>query len=216
MGHRRGGWPAEPIVDSVASEKRTRKGENAVELMSRLNADPEYRRRKAEFAADLEQRAKVWRHAEQPIVEDLRRAGQDVSSVWDLVNTSTPYPDALPVLLEHLSRGGYPDRVLESLGRALAVRLASFAWQTMRDLYIRAEGPGETEGLAVALAASATAAHLDSIIELLDDDRLGQSRIHLLRTIKRLGGERGLEVLESHRDDPLFGKEATALLKRRR
>jgi hypothetical protein len=29
--------------------------------------------------------------------------------------------DALPILLDHLQRGGYPDRVTESLGHALAV-----------------------------------------------------------------------------------------------
>ena len=105
---------------------------------------------------------------------------------------------------------------MESLGRALAVRPASFAWETMRSLYLCAEGPGEEEGLAVALAASATAEHVGSLVELLDEDSRGQSRIHFLRTIKRLGGEHGVEVLESRRGDPMFGKEATALLKVRR
>jgi len=200
----------------MASDKRTRKGDTATELLSRLDADPEYQRKKAERDAEHERRAEVLRRAEQPIVEDLRQAGQDVSSVWDLVNTSTPYPDALPVLLEHLRRGGYPDRVMESLGRAIAVRPASFAWQTLRGLYLRADGPGETEGLAVALAGSATTEHVGSLVELLDEESRGQSRIHFLRTIKRLGGEDGVQVLESLRDDPVFGKEATALLKKRR
>jgi hypothetical protein len=40
----------------------------------------------------------------------------------DLVNTSAPNPSALPVLMEHLERGGYPERVMESLGRTLAVK----------------------------------------------------------------------------------------------
>lgn len=181
-----------------------------------MNADPEYQREKADRDAEQAERVEVLRRAEQPIVEDLRRAGQDVSSVWDLVNTSTPYPDALPVLLEHLSRGGYPDRVMESLGRALAVRPASPAWETMRALYLRAEGPGEEEGLAVALAASATVEHVDSLVALLDEDSRGQSRIHFLRPIKRLGADHGMQVLESRRGDALFGKEASALLKARK
>ncbi len=183
--------------------------------MSRLDADPEYQRKKAERDAELAQRAELLRSAERPIVADLRDAGLDVESVWDLVNTSTPYPDALPVLLVHLGQGGYPDRVMESLGRALAVRPAGFVWQTLRDHYVRAAGSSETEGLAVALAAAATAEHLDSVIELLEDDSRGQSRIHFLRTIKRLGGDQGLRLLSALRDDPVFGKEATALLKTR-
>jgi hypothetical protein len=44
--------------------------------------------------------------------------------VWALVNSATPYPEVFPVLLAHLETGGYPDRVMESLGRAFAVRHA--------------------------------------------------------------------------------------------
>lgn len=196
----------EGIVGSLASAKRTRKGMTAAELMDGLNADPEYQRKEAERDAEIEQRAQILREAEQPIVEDLRRVGQEVSSVWDLVNTSIPYPDALPVLLAHLSRGGYPDRVMESLGMALAVRPASFAWQTLRDLYLHAEGLGEEEGLAVTLAVSATAEQVGSLVGLLGEASRGQSRIHFLRTIKRLGGEHGVEVLESLRGDPCSAK----------
>ena len=69
----------------------------------------------------VEAQAAELRLAERPIVEDLVAVELDVSSVWDPVNSSKPYPRALPVLVEHLERGGYPDRVMESLGRALAV-----------------------------------------------------------------------------------------------
>jgi hypothetical protein len=186
---------------------------SATELMAQLQNDQEYQRKTQ--AAERERRARVQelRRAEQTIVSDLTRAGVEVSSVWDLVNTSEPYPAALPVLLEHLERGGYPDRVMESLGRALAVKPAVFAWGTLRDLYLSAQGRGEEEGLAVALAASATAEHLDALIGLLGEESRGDTRIHFLGAIKRLGGARGREVLESLRSDPMFGKESRALLK---
>jgi len=196
----------------MVSEKRRRTGTTAGELLSQLSADPEFQRQKAERDADLERRTAVLRLAEQPIVADLWAAGYEVSSVWDLVNTSTPYPNALPVLLDHLSRGGYPDRVMESLGRALAVRPASFAWFVLRDLYVRAKGPGEREGLAVALAASATAEHFDALVALLEDEG-NDNRIHFLQPIKDLGGERGVEVLERHSGDPLFAGEVKNLLR---
>lgn len=136
-----------------------------------------------------------------------------MDSVWDLVNTSVPYPPALPVLLKHLQRGGYPDRVMESMGRALAVKPAVFAWDALRELYLKARGRGEEEGLAVSLAASATSEHLESLIDLLNEDSRSDTRIHFLSTIKMVGGRRGREVLESLKSDPIFGKEARALLK---
>ncbi|WP_241975559.1 MULTISPECIES: hypothetical protein [unclassified Cryobacterium] len=64
-------------------------------------------------------------------MKDLRSAGVEVNSVWDLVNTADPYPKALPILLDHLQRGGYPDRIMESLGRALGVGPAASVWETL-------------------------------------------------------------------------------------
>ena len=197
----------------MTAKKRSSTGMTAAELMAELQNDPEYQRKAQAAEARRQVRVQALRRAEQPIVADLRRAGVMVDSVWDLVNTSVPYPDALPVLLKHLQRGGYPDRVLESLGSALAVKPAVFAWDILRELYLKARGEGEEEGIAVALAALATSEHLDALIGLLGEDSRGSTRIHFLRAIKRVGGRRGREVLESLRSDPMFGKEARALLK---
>jgi hypothetical protein len=155
------------------------------------------------------------RLAEQRIVAELRAVGVDVNSVWELVNTSTPYPRALPVLLRHLQMGGYPDRVMESLARALAVKPAASVWEIFRNLYLSRNGKGEMEGLAVALAASATPAHLEELVDLLHVQSRGDTRIHLLRAIRRVGARRGIEILESLKSDSVYGKEARALLGRR-
>ncbi|MEO6533744.1 MAG: hypothetical protein ABIO06_09250 [Pseudolysinimonas sp.] len=183
--------------------------------MSQLAADPEYQLKARADEANRQVRMQQLRRAEQPIVKELRAAGYEVNSVWDLANTSGPYPNALPVLLKHLQLGGYPDRVMEGLARALAVKPSVEIWGTLRQLYLTAQGPGEEEGLAAALAASATADQLDALIALLGEVSRGRTRIHFLRPIKRVGGKRGLDVLKSLQDDPLFGKEAGALLKRR-
>ena len=195
--------------------RRKGSGMTAAELMRQLAADKEFQEAKRQRDEKREEGVAVLRAAERPIVDDIRGAGYDVSSVWDLVNTAEPYPAALPVLLEHLERGGYPDRVMESLGRAIAVAPAAYAWDSLRDLYLRSDGRGEEEGLAVALAASATPDRLESLIALIGEDSRGDSRIHLLRAIKRVGGDRGTEFLGSLTEDPLFGKEAAALLGKR-
>lgn len=170
-------------------------GMTAAELMALMEemrrTDPAYRAQEEAVEAERQARLQALREAEQPIVEDLRHAGLDVKSVWDLVNTSVPYPEALPVLLDHLQRGGYPDRVMESIGRASAVQPASFAWEVFRGLYLVATGRGEEEGLAVALAASATADHLDGLVALLHEESRSDTRIHFLPRSSGSAGTRG-------------------------
>ena len=187
-----------------------------VEREERLRTDSEYRSRVEAVEAERRNRVQALREAEQPIVVDLGGVGCRVDSVWDLVNTSDPYPQALPVLLDHLRRGGYPDRVMESLGRALAVKPSVAYWDTLRGLYLSAQGPGEETGLAVALAACATTDHFDDLVALLREESRGSTRILFLRPIRRLRRRQGLEIIESLVDDPLFGREARARLPRRK
>jgi hypothetical protein len=191
---------------------------SATELMAELEADPEWVRTRDADEAESRVRAQALRIAEQPIVADLAAHGIEVGSAWDLIrfNRSAPYPAALPILIRHMQLGGYPDRIMAGLARALAVKSAAPWWSELRRLYLNATGPGEEEGLAVALAASATKENLDALIELAGDHSRSDTRILLLRRIKQLGGTRGLEVLESLKSDPMLGKEATALLKVRK
>jgi hypothetical protein len=201
----------------TVSVPRARSGWQTVEeVLAAYATDPDFQRKRAEQEAGRQEHVRGLRAAEVPIVQELNDAGVEVSSVWDLVNTSVPYPDALPILLRHLQKGGYPDWVMASLGRALAVKPALFAWGALRDLYLAATGPNEEEGLALALSASATADQFEQLLLLLHDESRRETRGHFLRAIKRVGGDEGKAVLESLTSDPRFGKEATAILKRRK
>lgn len=188
----------------------------AGEFLRKLEADPEYQRRKAASDAELAERVKELRTAQRPIIEDLASVGVRVESVYDLVNTSEPYPEALPVLMAHLERGGYPERVMEGLGRALAVKPAVVFWDRLKARWLGARDPGEEDGAAVALAACATKAQLDDLLAFLSAEERGQSRIYFIRPILRVGGHRGRDIVEGLRADPVFGLEASALLKRRK
>lgn len=190
--------------------------EDAAKVREELFRDPEYRRMFDAVEAAREERARMLAEAEAPIVRDLRAAGFRVDSVWDVVNSSEPYFEALPVLMDHLERGGYPDRVMESLGRALAVKPSVVYWDRLKARYLDPRGSGEEEGAAIALAAAATKRQLPDLIGFVEDEQRGDVRIYFLRPIKRLGGEEGLQLLERLRDDPVLGREATALLRKRR
>lgn len=86
----------------------------------------------------------------------LRSAGVQVESVWDLVNTSDPYPAALPVLMDHLERGGYPEgEAVRASATTLAVKPSVVAGEA-EGLWLSSRDAGEEDGVAVALAACAT------------------------------------------------------------
>lgn len=191
------------------------KGVTAAELAAQLGQDTEFQARKAAREADQQDLLQQLRTAERPIVADLRSAGIDVSSVWDLVNTDDAYPEALPVLLKHLEVGGYPDRVMDGLARALAVKPAVVYWDRLKACYLSSPGREQRDGLAVALAANATPAQADDVFELIGRSELGESRVFFLRPILRVGGERGRRLVETLRGDSALGSEATALLAKR-
>jgi hypothetical protein len=177
--------------------------------------DPDCLRAKAE----REQRQAELARAERPLVEDLRAAGLDVSSVGDLVNTTTPYPDAIPILLEHLQRD-YPGPIRDCIARALAVREAQYAWPVLvREYVALADGPGVKQGLAVALSNTLTEERLDEFLDLVHDLRHGESRGLLLLGLQRLSRStksRAREALEALSTDPVLGPEVQRILKRRR
>jgi HEAT repeat protein len=195
------------------SEKTKSTGpKTAAELMAELQADREYMVERERQDEELRRKEAEWRRAEAPLVEQLREAGFEVDSAWDLVNTSTPYPAALPILLEHLERS-YPDRVREGIARALAVRDARFAWETLIRLYRQEEASSNAkDGLAVALAAVSDDDVLDDLISLARDSAHGESRLLLLRGLKRSRTLQARTALEEFAADPVLGQEARRLL----
>jgi HEAT repeat protein len=181
-------------------------------LLEREGRYDEMQRRRREQDEELRRRAAEWRRAEAPLVEELREAGLAVESAWDLVNTSTPYPAALPILLEHLDRP-YPDRVREGIARALGVRDARFAWDTLARLY-RDEpaGTDAKHGLAVALAGASDDDVVDQLISLAKDETHGDSRLLLLRALVRSKTPQASTALQEFTEDPALSKEASSLL----
>ena len=189
----------------------------AKELETQLKADPEWTARRDERERERRHLEADWRAAEAPLVEELREAGlENVRWSWDLVNTSTPYPEALPILVKHLQRP-YPDRVREGIARALAVREAKFAWETLTRLYREEEaGTNAKDGLAVAIAATVHDEVIDELIGLAGDTQHGESRLLLLRALKRSRNPRARAALERLEADPELTKEVRGLLKRER
>jgi hypothetical protein len=188
-----------------------------------------------EFAArreaqqkELAERSARLRVEAEPLLADLDAVGWKVESVWDLVNTSAIYAEAIPVLLKHLVLP-YSDRTREGIARALAVPDARGAWSTLAEEYQKAPqgvgaiAPGETkefrlgtkDGLACALAATATEEVMDELVALAKDRTHGSSRVLLLSALRKSKSSVAKEALSELASDPDLKKEIASWRRRK-
>jgi hypothetical protein len=185
----------------------------AAELMARLHADPEWVAARAREEVDRERLTDELRSAEGPLVNELKAVGSDVKSVWDLVNTSVPYPNALPILLEHLQRP-YPVPIREGIARALAVPPAKFGWLVFVKLFREEQEKRVKDALAVAIANTADDDTIKEVIALARDKQLGASRKLLLRALERLKSPLARTALSELDSDPELHPEVQNILRR--
>jgi hypothetical protein len=164
--------------------------------------------------------------AEAPLVKALRKSGFKVTSAWDFVNTKHAYPEAVPVLLEHL-RKPYPRRILEGIARALAVPEARAGWDQLVRHYC---GDHEMDpfrdvnelkwSLHLALSVAADESVLDELISLACDRRHGFHRSYFVDALSRFDDVRARAALAELRSDihlkDAFEQLDKKLMRRRR
>src|SRR5262245_12287422 len=177
----------------------------------RMKADGSLDARRAAAAVQVAES----RRAEIPLVAELRAAGVQVQSVWDLVNTRVPYPAAIPILLEHLERP-YPGMLKEGIARALAVPEARHAWPILRGFYKTESDTGARDGLALALSATADDTLVDEVVELASDPTNGASRMFFLLFLGRSRDPKSISALMTLSDDPELSTEAKKQLAKKR
>lgn len=185
----------------------------AADLMAKLNADPEFVAKRQREEEERLRREAGYRLAEAPLVNELRAAGYQVQSAWDLANTQGSYPEALPILVAHLPRP-YPAPVREGIARALAVPEAKAAWDVLTRLYRQEQDGRPKDGLASAIAAAADDDVIGDVIALAHDTRNGSSRLLLLGALERSVDPRARAALMELGTDPDLTKEIKIILRR--
>lgn len=185
----------------------------ALEFIEKLNADPDYVASRAQKDRELDALHAELAKAEAPVLEDLRKVGVDVSSVWALLSTPSRYDDAWHVLLKHFGRP-YPDAIREGIARALAVKKSKPVCSTLMRLYREEKSPRVKSGLAAAIAVSASKEDLADIIALVREPAHGSSRLLLLSTLSRSKASEAKETLFELKDDLDLRKEIGVILKR--
>lgn len=186
----------------------------ADEFMAQLAQDEDYQRRKRQVDSEFAALAAEREGRLQPFRDDLTGAGIDAT--YDpLTGVRNGDPRILEIALRHLGRDGYDDRTRAEIARHLEVKAAGAHWSQVLAFYRQATGDEEREALAAALAASARGDNVDDLMELVQDGSLGESRILLLRPIKRLRRGGGKAFVARLVDDPVLGTESTAIMRGR-
>ena len=186
---------------------KKRKPMTAAKLLQELNSDPEWVARDREREASREAFSARIREEARPVLEDLAKVGFPVRSVYDLVNTSSPYPEAIPILLEHLGQPYHP-RIREGLARALTVREAQGAVPQLIEAFrqdpdVSLNGPKWALGNALYFLAGEE--FLPDILDLSLDSSHGPARHMLIYILARSPDVEARAALEKLREDPDVG-----------
>lgn len=161
----------------------------ADEWAALLDSCPEWVAREEARIARQKLREQQSQAEQELLLADLRRAGHSIKSVWDFVNTAESYPNAIPVLMNHLMRP-YRDKTREGIARALSVREArGIAGPAILEVLHGSKGADRhfRWALANALTIVADREDRDAIQALIDaepDDGRNGVRDRLKRALK--------------------------------
>jgi hypothetical protein len=198
-----------------------KKSMTAAELLEQLKNDNDYQEMMKTKEAKFKKFEDLLNKDEQPIIEALKNVGIKVNSVWDLVNTSISYPNAIPVLVEHLQKS-YHLRTKAGIARALAVKEAKdIAWDTLLNEYEKAipdekiEDPnkkGYKQGLSTAISYLADINRIEVILKLIQNKKHGSSRVFFVDNLFKWRTEnKVMETVEKLKND----KDVSAMIEER-
>ncbi|MEH3101100.1 HEAT repeat domain-containing protein [Sphingomonas adhaesiva] len=162
----------------------------ASDLMAELQSDPEWveqeRQRREKHKASVDRLQQEMAPEKGPLMADLAEAGFHIESVWDFVNTSDSYPEAIPVLLKHLPLMTHPV-LRQGIGRALAVAEAQGLAGPALLAELRREHDAETRWVfANTLTIVADRKDAEQLRAMLDDPRYEDVRERLHQALKNV------------------------------
>lgn len=138
------------------------------------------------------------------IKEELLKAGVRVNDIYDLVNTSKPYPEAIPVLVSML-REDIPDDVIkEGVIRALAVKEAKgMAGAVLIDVFHKTPKTKELIRWAVGNTMNSviTKEDVPKVCAIVRDKENGMSREMFVQSLGKVKTAATEEVLIGLLDD---------------
>jgi len=189
----------------------TRTGEwmTTEEFAKQLEADPDYLRRRAEQEKVMSGRNAFLTGAAAPILADLASVGIITDDVWKVRTEKKENAKAIPILLDHLQRP-YPSIIRAGIAQRLAVRATRrIGWKVLVDEYRETDISDDhvKQSIASALAGASDDSVINELIALAKDKSQGDSRILLLRGIRRSRRPEARQAIEELANDPDLAKE---------
>jgi hypothetical protein len=188
----------------------------AADLQAKLAKDPEYQAMLQEKLANVAAFGAILDADEELLLQELSAVGVPVNSVWDLVNSPGPYPEAIPVLLKHLDVDHHP-RTREGIVRSLICPDSRGIATSTLMKHFEAEADSESQLkwlLGSALSESATPDNVSQLVELVRDKRHGKGRTFLPFGLLQLPEEEARTILTELLQDSITHDSAKKALKK--
>ena len=148
---------------------------------------------------------------ERGLIEDLKKVGITVSSVWDLVNGPNNYEQAEPILIEHLKKTK-ECRFKEGIIRALCVKSFKNAIQPLLNEFKNSKDESYKWVVANSLATIVPHEVLDDLIEIMGDNSHGSARQMIAYALGRINDPKSVPVLlKALEDNEVAGHAIIAL-----
>jgi hypothetical protein len=189
----------------------------AEEHAKQLEADPEYLRLRAEQEKVMAERKAYLTQAAAPILADLASVGIITDDVWKVRTEKKENAKAIPILLDHLQRA-YPSIIRAGIAQSLAVRATrKIGWKVLVDEYRKTDISDDhvKQSIAAALAGASDDSVMNELIALAKDKSQGDSRILMLRGIRRSRRPEARQAIEELANDPDLAKEIKSWRKSR-
>jgi len=181
----------------------------ADEHARQLEANPEHLGLKAEQEKLMSERRAYLSASASPILSDLASVGILVDDVWKVRTEKKENAEAIPIFLNHLQRP-YPSIIRAGMAQRLAVPAArKIGWNVLVDEYRKTDISDDhvKQSIAAALAGASDDSVLHELIALAKDKAQGDSRILLLRGIRRSKQQEARQAIEELVNDPDLAKE---------
>ena len=148
---------------------------------------------------------------EKELIDDLKKVGINISSVWDLVNGPNNYKQAEPVLIKHFMETK-ECWYKEGIVRALGVKGFKNAVRPLLDEFKNAKDELYKWAIGNSLAIIAPKNCLDELISIMADEEHGTARQMIAETLGKIKDPRGVPVLlKALEDDVVAGHAIKAL-----
>ena len=180
-------------------------GVTATEVIERLKSDPGWvqmeSRRKAKRMAEKERLDRE----QEPLIRDLAEVGCHVESVYDLVNSTSAYPEkAISVLLKHL-KIKYDPKIREGIARALTTKKAKGSVAELIEAFVNDPDKslnGAKSAIGNALDYVTSEKYIPEIVHLALDTSHGPARATLVRRLGRSKNVLAVQALQTLASDP--------------